>query len=249
MARPSPERRPSTVSASAGGLLDGARAKTILKELDRFANSGRKVLISRYGDEFANQIAVEARVECEKLIPQIPDIGGEKNPYSKIFDNAVLSLAVYKALKRHGKLTEEIGELHYRMFDEHLQSVPLVTRRLAGWWKMSGFTKRSIRKRSEWSQRHYYPYGWTEEYVEGDGRAFDWGVNFTQCGIVKFFHDQGADEFTKYVCLIDFATSRRLGLGVERTMTLAEGHERCDPRMKRGRQTVNKQETTIPGLV
>ncbi len=217
-----------------------------MKEFDRLARAGRSILVARKGEEFADQVATEARLECSKLVSEVPSIGGSKNPYSKLFDNAVLSLALYKVLKRHGTSAPEIGELHYLMYDRYLKSVPWLARRLAGWWKLGGFTKRSTRKRAEWSRGHHRPYSWTEEFVQGDGKAFDWGVDFTQCGIVEFFRDQGADEFTRYMCLIDFATSKRFGLGLERTMTLAEGREKCDPRLKGGRETINKQETQLP---
>jgi hypothetical protein len=46
--------------------------------------------------------------------------------------------------------------------------------------------------------------------------------------LAKFFHQQNADEFTPYMCKLDFAISDELGLGLKRTGTIAEGKKQCD---------------------
>lgn len=73
------------------------------------------------------------------------------------------------------------------------------------------------------------------EHVEGDGEIFEWGRDYAECGIVKFLHSQGADELTPYLCLTDYALFGALGIRLERTMTLAEGHEKCDFRFEKGK--------------
>jgi len=55
--------------------------------------------------------------------------------------------------------------------------------------------------------------------------------------VVKFFHCQGADELVPYMCRLDYAMSKAMGMGLVRTTTLAEGGEKCDFRFKRGRET------------
>ncbi len=50
-------------------------------------------------------------------------------------------------------------------------------------------------------------------------------------------HAQGASGFLPFYCFLDYPYSRVFGLGLTRTMTLAEGHTRCNPRFKCGRQT------------
>jgi hypothetical protein len=78
---------------------------------------------------------------------------------------------------------------------------------------------------------------WVWSFVEGDGAEFDFGTDITECAIKKFLCAQGADELTPYLCRIDFAVSRAFGMGLSRTMTIAEGGEKCDFRYKRGRET------------
>ncbi len=73
--------------------------------------------------------------------------------------------------------------------------------------------------------------------IYGDGKDFDWGIDFTECAICSFFQAQDAREFLPYLCRLDYVTADAFGLGMIRTKTLAEGADRCNPRLKRGRTT------------
>jgi hypothetical protein len=87
------------------------------------------------------------------------------------------------------------------------------------------------------SQKRRYPGDWVFTFVEGDGQEFDYGLDFTECGICKYYHAQGADELTPYLCLMDGVVSKSFGLGLVRHKTLAEGADICDFRYKAGRET------------
>ena len=80
--------------------------------------------------------------------------------------------------------------------------------------------------------------------VEGDGKEFDWGVDYTGCSNYEFVKQQGAKEFAPYVCLSDIALSAAMGWGLIRTETLADGCDRCDFRFKKGGET--KISSTVP---
>ena len=77
------------------------------------------------------------------------------------------------------------------------------------------------------SQKRQYVYDWVYSVVEGDGESFDYGLDFVECGICKFFHAQGADEFVRYMCRLDFIMSEWMGMGLVRTTTIAKGGEKC----------------------
>jgi hypothetical protein len=90
------------------------------------------------------------------------------------------------------------------------------------------------RLRAERSQQREYAEDWVYDFVPGDGEDFDYGYDFYQCATQAFYRQQNADEFLPYYCFLDFADSRVHGLGLSRTMTLAEGHPRCNHRFKKG---------------
>ena len=93
------------------------------------------------------------------------------------------------------------------------------------------------RKAAERSQERRYPEDYVFEYVVGDGEEFDRGSDFTECATLKFYHAQGADEFMPFYCYLDFPKSKVIGTGLSRTMTLAEGDEKCNHRTKIGGET------------
>jgi predicted ArsR family transcriptional regulator len=87
------------------------------------------------------------------------------------------------------------------------------------------------------SQKHKYPGDYVLQYIEGDGKTFDYGIDFLECANCKFLRTMGADELAPYVCAGDKLVSEFLGWGLTRTMTIADGHEKCDFRFKRGGET------------
>ena len=94
------------------------------------------------------------------------------------------------------------------------------------------------RQRAARSQERRYPDDYVYAFVAGDGEAFDYGYDFSECAAQKFYRAQGAEEFLPYYCFLDFAWSRVLGLGLSRSMALSEGCALCNHRFKRGRETL-----------
>jgi hypothetical protein len=92
-----------------------------------------------------------------------------------------------------------------------------------------------FRRMARWSEKSPHPGDWKLVFVEGDGLNFDFGVDYTECGIVKFYQAQHAEELAPYMCLGDFPLSQALDTGLARTTTLARGGPRCDFRFKAGR--------------
>ena len=87
------------------------------------------------------------------------------------------------------------------------------------------------------SQERQYPGGYVLCFVEDDGKAFDYGVDYTDCASVKFLVVQGSPELAPYICPVDILYSAALGWGPRRTTTLAEGSACCDFRFKKRGET------------
>jgi hypothetical protein len=209
----------------------------LLKEFDKAMKKyGRKILASHYGDHLADTIIKGGRQEYEALIPQLPYIGGKKNPWTTVLLQCAGFLGLYRALKTHGKTAEEAGKISYEMVETQLRSYPKLLRRLVGRWGFTRYSLNKLKKQAEESQKRLYPGDWVLSFVQGDSKEFDYGLDITECAICKVFHAQGADELTPFVCLTDFPMSKAFGMGLVRTMTIAEGAEKCDFRYKRGRK-------------
>lgn len=211
-----------------------SRKSKLLKDFDKYMRKhARKALVSHYGDDLTDTIARETRQEYEALIPQLSYIGGKKNPLTTNLIQCAWGLALYKVLKTHDKTAEEAAKIIYKAVEAQLRSSPKFLLRLLGRWM---FAQYRLKKQAAESQKRRYPEDWVWSFIKGDGKEFDFGMDFTECAICKFFHAQGADEFTPFLCLLDFPMSKAFGTGLVRTMTLAEGAEKCDFRYKRGRE-------------
>ena len=66
------------------------------------------------------------------------------------------------------------------------------------------------------------------KYVIGNGKNFDFGVDYVRCSIYQFMQDQGAEEFAPYICMSGIALSDALGWELIRTETLADSCSRAD---------------------
>jgi hypothetical protein len=206
----------------------------LLREHRKLTAIGQAIMATRYEPDFVAAVTGESLAEFEKLLLELPCIGGDQNPLTGNLVLSASALALYRVMKRRGSTVEETGELLYRIIETWIRRYPRFIRRLMGSYYLSKLSRRRSEKRAPLSQERRYAGDWVFEYVEGDGEMFEWGRDYVECGIVKLLHSQGADELTPYLCLADYALFGALGIKLTRTMTLAEGCEKCDFRFEKG---------------
>jgi hypothetical protein len=223
-----------------------SRKPKLLKEFRAWAKHIRKVMAPRYGAEFTSAVLEDARQAFEALIPQMPYIGGEANFLTRNLAGPTITLALYRALQPRGIPVDDTGEIAYRAFESRLRSTSRLKLRLWGWMAFTGISKRAMKAQAETSQERRYPGDFGYAWVEGDGVEFDYGLDFTECAVLKFYRAQGAAELTPYLCLSDFPYSQATGTGLVRTTTLAEGADCCDFRYKRGREVTQGWPPGLP---
>jgi len=227
------EGRQRLLHISKGELLEG---------FDRDARHWGEIIAIHYGKGPAKAIVRKAREEYGALITDIPYIGGDENHLTRSLIQSAEYLALYRAMKARGKTADETGKVLYDAVKLRGPTHPVPpSKRLT----TEGLMKRR-RARAERSQKRLFPGDWVYRFVEGDGVEFDYGYDFLECGTQKFYLTQDADEFLPFYCFLDFPSSRADGLGLTRTMTLAEGHKKCNHRFKKGRKT--EQEWPPPFL-
>ena len=207
----------------------------LLKDLENIFKKMKPFIAYRFGDE-ASEIIGETRREYEALIPRIPYVGGQE-PFTRYIITAAQYTALYRVLQSHGMSLEEVGQYIYDLTDAFLSSYPrLFLRFLTGSIFSKGFIQKA-RKRAEETQTREYPENYVFNFIEGDGTEFDYGVDYTECGVCKFLEAVGALELAPYICNIDIINSDKYGWGLKRTMTIAEGYPTCDFRFKKGGKT------------
>jgi ubiquinone/menaquinone biosynthesis C-methylase UbiE len=212
-----------------------ARQDHLLREFNGVVRRVQPVLMTRYDSQFAEMVAAEARQEYTRLIPQLPYIGGRGNKLTWNLIGTAWFVAFYRAMKAHGRSTEEIGRLLTEMYKVWFDAYPGWLLRLQGWFTFTPLYQRQLERRARQSQERRYPGDWVLTRVLPNG--YDFGVDYTECGIVKFCRAQGAAELLPYLCPLDFIMSERMNLGLVRTTTLAQGDSRCNFRFKQGGET------------
>ena len=208
----------------------------LLADYDRLARSVRMRLLDRYHAKLVWRVIAEARLELAKLIPKIPNIGmGNVWPFN--LDTSVMILALYRALKKYSYSLPESGQVIYDVYEAYLTRYPLVLRRVYRRYYFSQYHRDRLRHGAIRSQLCRYPDDWIFTFLDGDGVTFDFGIDISECAIQKLYRAQNAVEFTPYVCQLDHAVGKFLGLGFNRQDTLAHGAGVCDCRWKLGAET------------
>lgn len=214
-----------------------SRKSNLLKSFDMTASLVKNSVASSYGADFADSLYREVRQEYEELIPQIPRTRGvTAGPLNTFLVITAQELAVYKVMKKYGKTAGEAWEICHDALRLRMEKFSKIKRWLFARLMFSSLVKRRIKKRAEKGQRLRFG-DFEVKYVIGNGKSFDFGVDYVACGDYKFVHDQGAEEFAPYVCMSDIALGDAMGWGLIRTETLADGCERCDFRFKKGAKT------------
>lgn len=184
----------------------------------------KKMLKARYGKQKTDIWLKRSREIFKSLYKKIPDIGGKEN---MMYPNLVLStilMPIAIIMKEEGLSTREIGENIFNLSKGAYNLFLPLAKRLS-YFKKSQIDKMKLA--AEKSLLRRFPEDWVFEFVEG-GEDYLLGYDIRECGIHKFWRAQGLEEFVPYLCLTDWAKWELLGVSVERTKTIANGHEVCD---------------------
>jgi hypothetical protein len=213
-----------------------SRKRQYLWMFDLVVRSGRPILKRTYAGENVPQLINKARQEFALLLPQLPYIGG-KHPFTEFLVFTAMELALYRLDQLHGRTVGQTGELVYEIGGAFLKTSPRFLLRLFAPMNFSKKYIESLKRRAVESHLRQYPEDYVYNFIEGDGRTFDYGVDYLECASCKFLARQGAFELAQYTCPGDILYSEAFGWGLIRTQTLADGADRCDFRFKQGGPT------------
>jgi hypothetical protein len=113
-------------------------------------------------------------------------------------------------LKARGRSADEVGALIYETVKKMYSSRLGATIRLFSPIQQKLFGNQAARRLASVSQQHRYPNDFVCVFIEG-GENFDYGFDYLECGICKFFHAQQADDFAQYMCRLDYLYAEAMG--------------------------------------
>jgi hypothetical protein len=223
-----------------------AHEAKLLKDLREKLPFFRRALLTRFSKDEVERIIQELQAEFRALLPRLPYIGGKQNPLTTNLVACSWFLALYRVLQPRGLSDDEIGDLVYRVAEEWVTSSPRWIGRAQSLLIKTPLLRLIFKRITRQSQQRRYPGDFVVHFVPGDGRTFDFGLDFTGCAIHKFFQAEQAGHFAKYMCRIDYLTTSYKGIELIRTGTIANGADKCDFRYKLAR---NPQQQPIVRLV
>ena len=221
------------------------REEVLKAAFHQIADGAQEVWRPEFGADKSRIMAQEALATFDRLFAGFPDVGGERNWDTQFIPVAGWYLALYIPMRSVGKTAEDVGRLIYDLYKASLEATPKEETAREGDDLLNPNSLAAMASWAKWTQKREYPANWVATFVPGDGKEFDYGYNYTECGLVKYFRSQGAPESAPYVCLNDFLKSAAIGSGLRRAKTLAQGDEVCDFRYKKGRPVVQDWDTEI----
>lgn len=209
-----------------------AHEAKLLRDLRQKLPFFRRALSSRFSKDEVERIIQQLQDEFRALLPHLPYIGGQQNPLTTNLVACSWFLALYRVLQPRGLSDDEIGELVYRVAEEWVTSAPRWIGRVQVLLVKTPLLRMILGRISRQTQQRKYPGDFVVHFVPGDGRNFDFGLDFTGCAIHKFFQAEQAGHFAKYMCRIDYLTTSYKGIELIRTGTIANGADKCDFRYR-----------------
>jgi hypothetical protein len=236
---------PWRVWAEPAGYYAENKAKC-LADFKGVCAGAEKWLMPRTSAATAQAVTAEAKRRFEALLPGLPDVGGKANRNQPFITMAGWLTALYQAMQPKGLTAKDAGRLLYDLYAADWSAVPPQKAQAMG---AALFSPQSLAAMQAWaatSQKRAFANDWMVTFVPGDGKTFDVGYDYAECGAVKYFKSQGVAEVAPYFCLNDFLASRAQDTGLARQHTLAQGDTRCDFRYKRGRPVTQDWDTEVP---
>lgn len=210
-----------------------SRRQRYLAEFNLMARLARPVLARCFKNTHIPELIADARRNFIDILPQLPNIGG-KQPFTEFIVLTGMQLALYRTSCSHGKTIEDTAGLAFEIGNAVVSKAPRFLLRLFAPINFSSQYLQKVRLRAVESHSSQYPEDYVYNFIEGDGKTFDYGVDYIECASCKFLARQGAFELAQYLCPADILYSEAFGWGLTRTQTLAQGGNRCDFRFKQG---------------
>jgi hypothetical protein len=207
----------------------------LLKQYDEGREARREMYLPVFSEDMVDGILDEMRDSYEALIPDMPFIG-ERNYHLQWDIPNAEKLAEFKVAKTYGLTVKDFSTMYLAWAEKDLRSQytdsELV---MIGSMQFGLIAKIQMRIVAFKSQLKVYPEDYILTYIPGDGKDFDWGLDYTQCPseILYRRHDE-INLLFNVICRADYVAGKLMKVGYHRTTTIPEGYPVCDLRWKEG---------------
>ncbi len=204
----------------------------MIKDFNKFSKHMIVVLKKQFNSAEVSKIVDSSRDAYDKLLPEIPYIGGFKNSGTKNLTGSAIILAYIKVLEKYNLTEREIGAMIYQFFEVLFKPKNKLIKAIIKQLLKRKFVKKILAKSFQRKAVYnHFDAAWHTEFVECNSDQYEFGIDIKQCGICKFFKAQNMEKYTKYMCLGDFPMLHAFGLNLYREKTVATSGEVCNYRI------------------
>ncbi|MDQ7825235.1 MAG: L-2-amino-thiazoline-4-carboxylic acid hydrolase [Candidatus Eremiobacteraeota bacterium] len=240
--------RPFSAMASETDPWYAAHRDRFTAEFEVMLKSLKAPLTSCLGSDDAGYCLESARSGFEKVLAELPPIGGDQNLYMKYFISGAQYLALYSPLKKKSVEGQVFGKIMYDLVTGYYASMSEEDKdRERDYF----FSDEYLEKLDVWAfstLERWYGDNWLCMFIRGDWRTFDFGYDVRECAVFKLFARADILEVMPYFCCLDFPRSIALGTGLEREKSLGFGDTSCIFRYRKGREVTQNWDTEMARL-
>ncbi len=205
----------------------------LIKDFNKFKKYMLVVLNKRFSAAELEAILSDSEKRYNEIIPQIPYVGGYKNSGTTNLVGSAIVLAYIRTFEEKGLKEREIGEIIYEFFEVLFKEKSKFLKAVLRFLLPKKFIRNLLIKRFNKNKKYeHYEASWHSRIVEPEDDDFVFGLDVLQCGICKFYRDQKAEKYIKYLCLGDYPMINSMGFYLHRTKTLTTSGEVCNYRLR-----------------
>ena len=183
------------------------------------------------GVEF-EQLHPQLAAEIDSVIDALPWVGGDEGRMTRYFEQNAGIIALGRVLLAQGLEWHTVADLLTRTFLARLAHLDEKTRFDMGRSFMSQTSQAQLRSLAERSSAREnagdFVYTFVDAGTDEVGHAFDFGLDYQECGFCKLCAATGDGEILPMICGMDEESYALRGIRLTRTQTLASGATHCN---------------------
>lgn len=209
------------------------RKKSVIKQMKKFLKVYKPFIEEKIDIEANQRVAANSIQQLLYSYTEIPDIGMKENAFQNTMDFAFIIHIIYENLLKENLKTEQIGEIIYYGFKKFIDKYPTIVMKVI---KKKQFSKKQInfmKEQAKLSKSRDQIYNWVFDIVDGNGKEFEWGIDYKRCGINDFFREKNESDIIPYICATDYCMFAKMKAELNLTKTLGKGDDCCNFRYKK----------------
>ena len=174
--------------------------------------------------------------ELDRVLCTLPYVGGGSGRMTPFFEQAAGFFALGRVLRSLGVPMDITAALMRKTFLARLLRLSQEQRLALGHQWLAEDNQAYLRVLARSSEERANPgdfvYQFVDPGVTENGEAFDFGLDYTECGFCKLCKANGDEELLPVMCSLDQEVYALRGIELFRSTTIASGGGRCNFRFR-----------------